>query len=68
MEVKATHKLVSKKYGTEWELNQSEGQLFYRKVTQPTSGKWHNSVSTLDRYKSNSDFFVTKLKIFKGNK
>lgn len=68
MGMKATHKLVSKRHGTEWELSQSEGQLFYRKITQPTSGGWFGSVSTLDRYESNPDFFVTKLKVFKGNK
>lgn len=66
--MKATHKLVSKRWGTEWELSQLENQLFYRKITQPTSGKWFNSMSTLDRYEHNPDFLVTRLKIFKGNK
>ena len=68
MEMKATHKLVSRTSGAEWDLANTESGLYYKMTSPRQSYRWEKSAINLSDYINHEEFYCKQINKFKGNK
>ena len=67
--MKATHNMGIVSGGDVWELHDSANGLYFRLAYQGGGGGiWCKSITTLDKYLSDTRFVIAKINTFKGNK